>query len=51
MLFTDPVVLENAWARLEPLSPADAVDLAAASIGLEHAWYSACAAGSGLSRR
>lgn len=39
MLLTEPVVLENAWVRLEPLSPDHADALAAASIGLEHAWY------------
>lgn len=39
MLLTDPVVLENEWVRLEPLSPDHVDDLAAASAGLEHAWY------------
>ncbi len=39
MLLTDPVVLENAWVRLEPLDPAHVPDLAEASVGLEHAWY------------
>ena len=39
MLLTEPVVLENAWVRLEPLSPAHAEDLATAAIGLDHAWY------------
>ena len=34
MLLTDPVALEN-----EPLSPDHVDDLAAASVGLEHAWY------------
>jgi len=39
MLLAEPVALENEWVRLEPLS-ADHVDqLAAASVGLEHAWY------------
>ncbi|SIT88602.1 GNAT family N-acetyltransferase [Microbacterium sp. RU33B] len=39
MLLTDPVALENEWVRLEPLSLDHADDLAAASVGLEHAWY------------
>lgn len=39
MLLTDPVTLENAYVRLEPLSPDHAADLAAAIVGLEHAWY------------
>lgn len=39
MLLTDPVVLENAWVRLEPLTPEHESDLAQASVGLEHAWY------------
>jgi N-acetyltransferase len=36
---TTPVTLENAVVRLEPLSMAHADDLAAATVGLEHAWY------------
>lgn len=39
MLLTAPVTLENAFVRLEPLSPDHAEDLAAAAVGLEHAWY------------
>ncbi len=39
MLLTDPVVLENPFVRLEPLSPAHADDLADAREGLEYAWY------------
>ncbi|GAA2988598.1 RimJ/RimL family protein N-acetyltransferase [Microbacterium terrae] len=39
MLLTDPVVLENAHVRLEPLTPDHAADLSEASAGLEHAWY------------
>ncbi len=39
MLLTDAVVLENPWVRLEPLAVAHADDLAAATAGLEHAWY------------
>ncbi|AZS36118.1 Putative ribosomal N-acetyltransferase YdaF [Microbacterium lemovicicum] len=34
-----PVTLENAYVRLEPLSPEHADDLAAACEGLEYAWY------------
>jgi len=39
MLLTEPVVLENAFVRLEPLSSDHADDLAVAAVGLEHAWY------------
>ncbi|WP_431802242.1 GNAT family N-acetyltransferase [Microbacterium sp. bgisy203] len=39
MLLTDPVTLENAHVRLEPLSPAHAGDLETAREGLEYAWY------------
>jgi N-acetyltransferase len=39
MLLTEPVTLENAHVRLEPLSHDHADDLAAATVGLEHAWY------------
>jgi len=39
MLLTAPVTLENAYVRLEPLSPDHDADLAAATVGLEHAWY------------
>lgn len=39
MLLTDPVVLENAHVRLEPLQAAHAGDLERAREGLEYAWY------------
>jgi RimJ/RimL family protein N-acetyltransferase len=39
MLLTEPVALENEWVRLEPLTVAHAEGLAAAAVGLEHAWY------------
>lgn len=39
MLLTDSVTLENAWVRLEPLSHEHADELAAATVGLDHAWY------------
>ncbi len=45
MLLTQPVTLENAFVRLEPLSPAHGADLAAASVGLDHAWYTSVPAG------
>ena len=38
MLLTQPLTLENAHVRLEPLSPEHAADLSAAAVGLEHAW-------------
>ncbi len=39
MLLRDPITLQNAFVRLEPLTLDHADDLAAATIGLEHAWY------------
>lgn len=39
VLLTDPVTLENAVVRLEPLTSTHAEDLAAATAGLEYAWY------------
>ncbi len=39
MLLRDPITLQNAFVRLEPLSLDHADDLAAATVGLEHAWY------------
>lgn len=39
MLLTDPVVLENAHVRLEPLSSGHADELARAREGLAYAWY------------
>lgn len=39
VLLTEPVVLENAHVRLEPLSMRHAEELTAAREGLEYAWY------------
>lgn len=39
MLLTDPVVLENAHVRLEPLAPTHAAALDDAREGLGYAWY------------
>ncbi|MET0735287.1 MAG: GNAT family protein [Microbacterium sp.] len=39
MLLTERATLENEWVRLEPLTAEHADDLAAATVGLEHAWY------------
>lgn len=39
MRLTDPVTLENDVVRLEPLAHAHAAELAAATAGLEYAWY------------
>jgi len=44
MLLTDPITLENEWVRLEPLSLEHAEDLAAATAGLEYAWYTSAPA-------
>ncbi|QKJ20053.1 GNAT family N-acetyltransferase [Microbacterium hominis] len=39
MLLTEPIALQNAHVRLEPLEHAHADDLAAAAVGLERTWY------------
>ena len=39
MLLRDPITLQNAFVRLEPLNAAHADELAEATVGLEHAWY------------
>ena len=39
MEFAEPVILENAYVRLEPLSTEHAGDLAEAAVGLSAAWY------------
>lgn len=39
MLLRDEITLENAFVRLEPLSMDHSDELAAATVGLEHAWY------------
>ena len=39
MLLRDPITLENAFVRLEPLSLSHTDELAEATVGLEHAWY------------
>lgn len=39
MLLRDPITLQNAFVRLEPLTLDHADDLAEATVGLEHAWY------------
>jgi N-acetyltransferase len=39
MLLRDAITLENGFVRLEPLTLDHADELAAATVGLEHAWY------------
>lgn len=39
MLLTEPIILDSPHVRLEPLAPAHTLDLAEATAGLEHAWY------------
>ncbi|GAB3604047.1 GNAT family N-acetyltransferase [Microbacterium aureliae] len=39
MLLIEPVTLANDVVRLEPLADEHADELAAAAVGLEHAWY------------
>ncbi|MGZ0711460.1 GNAT family N-acetyltransferase (plasmid) [Coraliomargarita sp. W4R53] len=39
MRLTEPITLHNKFVRLEPLSLEHASDLAEATVGLEHAWY------------
>jgi RimJ/RimL family protein N-acetyltransferase len=39
MLLRDPITLQNSFVRLEPLTLDHAAELAEATVGLEHAWY------------
>jgi RimJ/RimL family protein N-acetyltransferase len=39
MLLRDAITLQNAFVRLEPLTLDHTDELAAATVGLEHAWY------------
>jgi len=48
VLLTDPLALENDWVRLEPLLPDHADDLAAATQGLEYAWYTTAPTPAGI---
>jgi RimJ/RimL family protein N-acetyltransferase len=47
MLLTQPVTLENAFVRLEPLSIDHADGIDEAAVGLEHAWYTSVPASDG----
>ena len=48
MLLTEPVTLQNAYVRLEPLSLDHSEEIAAATVGLEHAWYTSVPTGAGV---
>lgn len=48
MPLTAPAELENAWVRLEPLADDHIEELAAASVGLEHAWYTSVPSPEGM---
>jgi len=48
MLLRDPITLQNAFVRLEPLSLVHADDLAEATVGLEHAWYTSVPSADGV---
>ena len=48
MLLTEPVTLENPFVRLEPLRAGHADELAAATAGLEHTWYTSVPTGAGV---
>ncbi len=48
MLLRDPVSLENDVVRLEPLTHDHAADLAEATVGLEHAWYTSVPTAAGM---
>ena len=39
MLLRDPITLQNAFVRLEPLTLDHADELVETTVGLEHAWY------------
>ncbi|MFJ6653152.1 GNAT family N-acetyltransferase [Microbacterium sp. NPDC091313] len=44
MLLTEPIVLENAHVRLEPLRPEHAEGIGRAVVGLEQAWFTSAPA-------
>jgi len=48
MLLREPIILENAFVRLEPLAPEHAEDLVEAAAGLDHAWYTSVPAPEGV---
>jgi N-acetyltransferase len=48
MLLRDPITLQNAFVRLEPLSLAHSDELADATVGLEHAWYTSVPSADGV---
>jgi len=48
MLLRDPTTLQNAFVRLEPLGLAHADELAEATVGLEHAWYTSVPSADGV---
>jgi len=48
VLLTRPITLENAFVRLEPLSTDHAAELAAATVGLEHTWYTSVPTAAGV---
>ncbi|MEZ3159409.1 GNAT family protein [Microbacterium sp. BWT-B31] len=48
MLLTEPVTLANDHVRLEPLQSGHAADLAEATVGLEHAWYTSVPIADGI---
>lgn len=48
MLLTEPVTLENAHVRLEPLSVDHLEAIAEATIGLEHTWYTSVPTAEGV---
>jgi N-acetyltransferase len=48
VLLTEIATLENAYVRLEPLSADHAAELAAATAGLEHTWYTSVPTAAGV---
>ncbi len=48
MLLRDPITLQNGFVRLEPLSLDHADELADATVGLEHAWYTSVPSADGV---
>ncbi|GAA3205282.1 GNAT family protein [Microbacterium terregens] len=48
MLLREPIILENAFVRLEPLASEHAEDLVEAAAGLDHAWYTSVPAPEGV---
>ena len=48
MLLRDPIILQNAFVRLEPLTPDHTDELSEATVGLEDVWYTSVPSRNGV---